>query len=109
MTQQKPILRTPTPEELKPENYVVGESLIIQPQIGIVKPAPKHWYQSKTVWFNVFVIGASLATTATPALEQYMSPESYGLLTAVVGVVNAVLRFATSRPIATPSETTPSE
>ena len=91
MTQQKPILPSPA----SPEGF---------------KPAPKHWYQSKVVWFNLAVIGASLATTAIPALEQYMSPESYGLLTAVVGVVNAVLRFATSRPIATNgSETTPSE
>lgn len=83
--------------------------IFIEPQVGKVVIAPKHWYQSKVVWFNIAVIGASLATTATPALEQYMSPESYGLLTAVVGVVNAALRFATSRPIANPSETQRSE
>lgn len=78
------------------------QTVYIEPKVGKVVINPKHWYQSKVVWFNAFVIGASLATTATPALEQYMSAESYGLLTAIVGVINAALRFATNRPIATP-------
>ena len=83
--------------------------MYIEPKVGKVVINPKHWYQSKVVWFNIAVIGASLATTATPALEQYVSPETYGLITAVVGVINAALRFATSRPIANPSETSESE
>lgn len=90
MPQQKPILPPP--------------AIAIEPQVGKVVANPKHWYQSRVMWFNVFVIGASLATTATPALEQHVSPETYGLITAVVGVVNAVLRLVTSRPIVTPDK-----
>lgn len=69
-----------------------------EPKVVLVQPV-KHWWESKVIWFNAFVILASLITSATPALEQYMSPESYGLLTSVVGVINAVLRFNTSRGI----------
>ena len=69
-----------------------------EPKVVPVQPV-KHWWESKVIWFNAFVILASLITSATPALEQYMSPESYGLLTSVVGVINAVLRFNTSRGI----------
>ena len=68
------------------------------PDVVLVQPV-KHWWQSKVIWFNAFVILASLITSATPALEQYMSPESYGLLTSIVGVINAVLRFGTSKGI----------
>lgn len=70
-----------------------------QDENAVVVQLVKPWWQSKVIWFNLFVVGASLITTATPALEQYMSPESYGLLTSVVGVINAVLRFNTSRGI----------
>ena len=69
-----------------------------EPKVVLVQPV-KHWWESKVIWFNAFVILASLITSATPALEQYMSPESSGLLTSVVGVINAVLRFNTSRGI----------
>lgn len=70
-----------------------------QDENAVVVQLVKPWWQSKVIWFNAFVILASLITSATPALEQYMSPESYGLLTSVVGVINAVLRFNTSRGI----------
>jgi hypothetical protein len=69
-----------------------------EPKVVLVQPV-KHWWESKVIWFNAFVILASLITSAAPALEQHMSPESYGLLTSVVGVINAVLRFNTSRGI----------
>ena len=46
-----------------------------EPKVVLVQPV-KHWWESKVIWFNAFVILASLITSATPALEQYMSPES---------------------------------
>ncbi len=76
----------------------ITKSIDKEPEVVLVQPV-KHWWESKVIWFNAFVILASLITSATPALEQYMSPESYGLLTSVVGVINAVLRFNTSRGI----------
>lgn len=69
-----------------------------EPKVVLVQPV-KHWWESKVIWFNAFVILASLITSATPALEQYMSPESYGLLTSIVGVINALLRLSTSQAI----------
>ena len=66
--------------------------------VVLVQPV-KHWWESKTIWFNAFVIVAGLATSATPALEQHMKPEAYALLTSIVGVVNAWLRFSTSKGI----------
>jgi len=53
-----------------------------EPKVVLVQPV-KHWWESKVIWFNAFVILASLITSATP----------------VVGVINAVLRFNTSRGI----------
>ena len=76
----------------------ITKSIDKEPEVVLVQPV-KHWWESKVIWFNAFVILASLITSATPALEQYMSPESYGLLTSVVGVINAVLHFNTSRGI----------
>ena len=70
-----------------------------QDENAVVVQLVKPWWQSKVIWFNLFVVGASLITTATPAIEQYMSPESYGLLTSIVGVINALLRLSTSQAI----------
>ena len=70
-----------------------------QDENAVVVQLVKPWWQSKVIWFNLFVVGASLITTATPALEQYMTPENYGLLTSIVGVINALLRISTSQAI----------
>lgn len=60
---------------------------------------PKHWYESKTIWFNAIIVLVGLATSATPALEQYMSAEMYGVITGFVAFINAILRLATAQPI----------
>ena len=70
-----------------------------QDENAVVVQLVKPWSQSKVIWFNLFVVGASLITNATPALEQYMTPENYGLLTSIVGVINALLRLSTSQAI----------
>ena len=59
----------------------------------------KHWWQSKTLWFNAIVIAVSLATAATPALEQHLSPEVYAVIASGVAFVNAVLRLVTGKKI----------
>ncbi len=66
---------------------------------GQVTPPEKHWYESKTIWFNAIVVAVGLATSATPALEQYMSAEMYGVIASFVAFINAVLRLATGQPI----------
>ncbi|AOY43451.1 MULTISPECIES: hypothetical protein [unclassified Psychrobacter] len=62
-------------------------------------PPEKHWYESKVIWFNAIVIAVGLATSATPALEQYMSAEMYGVIATFVAFINAVLRLVTGQPI----------
>lgn len=68
-------------------------------QYGQVKAEPKHWYQSKTIWFNLIVTAATLASSATPALEQHMSAEVYGVIASGVSFINAILRLITGKPI----------
>lgn len=62
-------------------------------------PEPKHWYQSKTIWFNLIITAMTLATAATPSLETLMMPEVYGVLATGVAFINAILRLVTGKPI----------
>lgn len=62
-------------------------------------PEPKHWYQSKTIWFNLIITAMTLATAATPDLEAMMTPEVYGVLATGVAFINAILRLLTGKPI----------
>lgn len=68
-------------------------------QYGQVKAEPKHWYQSKTIWFNLIITAMTLATSATPSLEALMTPEVYGVLATGVAFINAILRLLTGKPI----------
>ncbi|WP_413190167.1 hypothetical protein [Psychrobacter sp. AT9] len=91
-----------TPDELpKHSNRLVylDDAGFLPAQYGQVTPPPKHWYESKTIWFNAIVIAVGLATSATPALESYMSAEMYGVIASFVAFVNAILRLATGQPI----------
>ena len=60
---------------------------------------PKHWYESKTIWFNLIITAMTLATAATPSLEALMTPEVYGVLATGVAFINAILRLVTGKPI----------
>lgn len=60
---------------------------------------PKHWYESKTIWFNLIITAMTLATAATPSLEALMTPEVYGVLATGVAFINAILRLLTGKPI----------
>jgi len=78
---------------------VQGTGNYLPAQYGQVKAEPKHWYQSKTIWFNLIVTAATLASSATPALEQHMSAEVYGVIASGVSFINAILRLVTGKPI----------
>lgn len=62
-------------------------------------PEPKHWYQSKTIWFNLIITAMTLATSATPSLEVHMSAEVFGVIASGVAFINAILRLITGKPI----------
>ncbi len=86
--QAKPFDPNNPPEGWVAPNYAQTEN-------GKAKP----WYKSKTLWFNGIVSVLGFATTATPVFEPYMTPDTFGLLTAGVAFGNAVLRFVTHKPI----------
>ena len=77
----------------------IDEAGFVTAQYGQVTAEPKHWYQSKTIWFNLIVTAATLASSATPSLEALMTPEVYGVLATGVAFINAILRLLTGKPI----------
>ena len=64
----------------------------------------KNFYESKTFWVNLIAIGASMAGLF--GLDLDLSAETQAtFVTAIMGVVNIVLRFTTKdaiKPIAVP-------
>ena len=67
---------------------------------------PKPFYQSKTLWINV--ISLLLVVLAELAREQYGLSESWlGLVALLTPVLNVVLRFITTQPIALARGSTP--
>jgi hypothetical protein len=54
----------------------------------------KKWYQSKTMWFNMF---AGLLQTADVIAASGFIPQPYGILTQTV--VNLWLRMITNQPV----------
>jgi len=95
-------------DELPKPNRGSGESIVyiddagfLPAQYGQITPEPKHWYQSKTIWFNLIITAMTLATAATPSLEALMTPEVYGVLATGVAFINALLRLMTGQPIKT--------
>lgn len=84
------------PKPFDPNNPPEGW---VQPQYGQVIVKAKPWYKSKTLWFNGIVTAMGFATTATPVFEPYMTPDTFGLVTAGVAFGNAALRFMTHRPV----------
>ncbi|PID48443.1 MAG: hypothetical protein CR991_11845 [Proteobacteria bacterium] len=97
--QSKPFEPQPKPFDPNspPEGWVTPQ--YYQAKVGQVKVKPKPWYKSKTLWFNGIVTAMGFATTASPMFEPYMTPDTFGLLTAGVAFGNAVLRFVTHKPI----------
>lgn len=72
------------------------------PPKPIPNSQPKHWYTSKTVWFNILTIGAGIVGGVAgllPMLELVISPTVYAVTLFVLGVVNVILRTLTNGPI----------
>lgn len=58
----------------------------------------KHWYKSKTVWFNILtVMGAAAGGVVglMPTIQPLLSSQSYAIAMFVIGVVNVGLRAIT--------------
>jgi len=63
----------------------------------------KPWYESKTLWFNVFALLAVVIGTLTkwPELTEF-----YPQLTVALSIVNMILRFMTFEAISYGDTTT---
>jgi hypothetical protein len=57
----------------------------------------KHWYASKTVWFNVLAVVATIATGMGYTGE--VSKELAPYMPVIQGAVNIVLRLITSQAV----------
>ena len=62
----------------------------------------KPWWKSKTIWFNLAIVGGAVLSGAVgllPLLEPLMAPAAYAVIFFVVGVVNVGLRAITEKGI----------
>jgi hypothetical protein len=58
----------------------------------------KRWYQSKTMWFNLAIVGGAALDSAVgllPTVESLIRADVYSIVFFVTGVVNMVLRAVT--------------
>lgn len=59
----------------------------------------KPWYRSKTVWFQIALAAAGSWTYfegAVGNLKDTMTPEHFGALLTVLGIIGGLLRLATT-------------
>jgi hypothetical protein len=62
----------------------------------------KVWYKSKTMWFNLAIVGGAAVDAAVgllPTVEPLLSQEIYAITFFVVGIVNVALRAVTSNAV----------
>ncbi len=57
----------------------------------------KKWYESKTMWIAIATSLVGILMAVSESIE--VSGGDAGVLLSVVGVVNFILRYVTSRPI----------
>jgi hypothetical protein len=62
----------------------------------------KKWYKSKTMWFNLAIVGGAAVDAAVgllPTVESLVQQEVYAIVFFVTGVVNVALRAITTNGI----------
>lgn len=52
----------------------------------------KPWWKSKTIWFNIVVAGLVALEASFSMLQPILPVNTYGILTTVLAVGNAILR-----------------
>ncbi len=57
----------------------------------------KKWYSSKTMWIAIATSLVGILMAVSESIE--VSGGDAGVLLSIVGVVNFILRYVTSRPI----------
>jgi hypothetical protein len=67
-----------------------------------MKPDPKPWYRSRTLWINALMLLAALASAAeplVPGLKAILPERLYAWIAFALPLVNVALRFATTAPL----------
>lgn len=55
--------------------------------------------KSKTIWFSILLAVLGVVEANVGVLQQYMTPQAFGIFSVVVGVIIAVLRVLTTLPL----------
>lgn len=55
--------------------------------------------KSKTIWFSILLAVLGVVEANVGVLQQYMTPQTFGIFSIVVGVIVAVLRVLTTVPL----------
>ncbi|WP_230660513.1 hypothetical protein [Psychrobacter sp. I-STPA10] len=78
------------------------------PEPNQPKTPTKWWAKSKTMWFNIGVTAMGIAgvvfpmaDSVLPYAEPFINAETFGLLTAIIGAGNVLLRTMTQSKITT--------
>ncbi len=56
-------------------------------------------HKSRTMWFSLALVIIGALSDNLPAIQAFISPQVYGYSLITIGVICAVLRFYTSKPI----------
>lgn len=60
---------------------------------------------SKTMWFSALVVSVGIATEMLPIMQNAMSPDAYGKVLMIVGLMSAVLRAVTNQSLSDKTST----
>lgn len=63
-------------------------------------PAPKLWWKSRTLWFNLILAAAAAAESGFSLLQPLLPVNAYAVLTFALAVGNAALRVITTTELA---------
>lgn len=56
-------------------------------------------HKSKTMWFSLALVVFGALFDNLPQIQNAIDPKYYGILIIVIGIIVAVLRFITTKPI----------
>jgi len=59
----------------------------------------KPMMKSRTMWFSFLLVIVGAVADNLPALQALISPQVYGYTLMTVGVICAILRFITTKPL----------
>ena len=64
----------------------------------------KPWYQSKTIWINVFVAVLAAFEAVTGLLQPIVSANFYAVIAVGLPIINAALRIITTQALTASSK-----